>query len=269
MRLIRFMDAVGEMHYGVDQGDGAALRVQGDILANFTVTHQKIPVARLLAPIVPSAIICIGLNYRKHAAETGAKVSDFPVVFMKNPAALQNPSEPIEIPTRLASHKVDFEAELAVVIGRRAKNLTAENALSCVLGYSIGNDVSARDWQKEWGGSQWGRAKSFDTFCPLGPCIVTADEIPNPNALAISTRLNGHLMQESNTSDMIFSVRQIITFLTGSTTLLPGTVILTGTPEGVGMARQPPVWLKAGDRLTLEIEKIGQLSNPVTLEPAS
>lgn len=266
MRLIRFLDAVGTVHYGVDQGDGTALRLQGDILANFTVTHQKIPVARLLAPIVPPAIICIGLNYRKHAAETGAKVSEFPVVFMKNPAALLNPSDPIEIPTRLASNKVDFEAELAIVIGRRAKNLAAESALSCVLGYTIGNDVSARDWQKEWGGSQWGRGKSFDTFCPLGPCIVTADDIPDPNRLAISTRLNGQIVQQSNTSDMIFSVRQIIAFLTGSTTLLPGTVILTGTPEGVGMARQPPVWLKSGDKLTLEIEKIGQLSNPVTLE---
>ena len=136
-----------------------------------------------------------------------------------------------------------------------------------MLGYTCANDVSARDWQKDFGGSQWCRGKTFDTFCPLGPCLVTADEIPNPNALAIKTVLNGEVMQDWNTNDMIFDVPTLIEFLSGSTTLLPGTVILTGTPHGVGMARKPPVLLKPGDRITIEIEKIGTLENPVVDEP--
>jgi 2-keto-4-pentenoate hydratase/2-oxohepta-3-ene-1,7-dioic acid hydratase in catechol pathway len=135
-----------------------------------------------------------------------------------------------------------------------------------VLGYTCANDVSARDWQREWGGSQWCRGKTFDTFCPLGPCLVTADEIPNPNALQIKTIVGGEVLQDWNTNDMIFDVPTLIEFLSGSTTLLPGTVILTGTPHGVGMARQPARWLKAGDEVTIEIEKIGKLTNPVILE---
>ena len=164
---------------------------------------------------------------------------------------------------------MDYEAELAVVIGKAAKNVTRENALSHVLGYTCANDVSARDWQKEGGGSQWCRGKSFDTFCPLGPWLVTPDEIPNPNALHISTKVNGETLQDSSTGDMIFDVATLIEFLSGSTTLLPGTVILTGTPSGVGMARTPPRWLQAGDTVTVEIEKIGALTNPVTEERAA
>jgi 2-keto-4-pentenoate hydratase/2-oxohepta-3-ene-1,7-dioic acid hydratase in catechol pathway len=156
---------------------------------------------------------------------------------------------------------------LAVVIGKRCKNVSRDKALDYVLGYTCANDVSARDWQKDFGGSQWCRGKTFDTFCPLGPCLVTADEIPNPNALAIKTVLNGEVMQDWNTDDMIFDVPTLIEFLSGSTTLLPGMVILTGTPHGVGMARKPPVWLKSGDRLTIEIERIGALTNPVLDEP--
>jgi 2-keto-4-pentenoate hydratase/2-oxohepta-3-ene-1,7-dioic acid hydratase in catechol pathway len=153
-----------------------------------------------------------------------------------------------------------------VVIGRAAKNVPKERALEYVLGYTCANDVSARDWQKEFGGSQWCRGKTFDTFCPLGPCLVTADELTEPNKLSIRTVLNGEVMQDWNTDDMIFDVPTLIEFLSGSTTLLPGTVVLTGTPHGVGMARKPPVWLKAGDRLTIEIEKIGSLTNPVVDE---
>lgn len=266
MRIVRFLDSVGQVHYGAQQPDGTALRIDGDILASYTVTHQKVPIAKLLAPIVPPAIFCIGLNYRRHAEETKAKIPSHPVVFMKNPAAIQNPGDPIEIPTYLASTKVDYECELAIVIGKRAKNISADQALDYVLGYTAANDVSARDWQKEWGGSQWCRAKTFDTFCPLGPVLVTPDEIPNPNALALATTVNGQTRQSSNTSDMIFNVAQLIAFLAGSTTLLPGTLILTGTPEGVGMARMPPVYLKPGDRVTVTIDTIGELANPVTAE---
>ena len=154
-----------------------------------------------------------------------------------------------------------------MVIGRTCKNVRRKNALEYVLGYTCGNDVSARDWQIKKGGSQWCRGKTFDTFCPLGPCLVTPDEIPNPNALTIRTILNGQVVQDWNTNDMIFDVPDLIEFLSGSTTLLPGTVILTGTPHGVGMAAKPPRWLKSGDSITVEIEKIGKLTNPVLLEP--
>jgi 2-keto-4-pentenoate hydratase/2-oxohepta-3-ene-1,7-dioic acid hydratase in catechol pathway len=185
---------------------------------------------------------------------------------MKSSAAVQNPGDPILLPTHLKSGEVDYECELAVVIGRRCKNVARRAALDYVLGYTCGNDVTARDWQRQWGGSQWCRGKTFDTFAPLGPCLVTKDEIPDPNKLAIKTVLNGRVMQEANTDDMIFDVPTLIEFLSGSTTLLPGTVILTGTPSGVGMARTPPVWLKDGDSVTIEIEKIGRLTNPVRNE---
>jgi 2-keto-4-pentenoate hydratase/2-oxohepta-3-ene-1,7-dioic acid hydratase in catechol pathway len=161
---------------------------------------------------------------------------------------------------------VDYECELAVVIGRACKNVTRAEAVNYILGYTAANDVSARDWQKSRGGSQWCRGKMFDTFCPLGPCLVTPDEIPNPNALAIRTLINGEVLQDWNTDDMIFDVPALIEFLSGSTTLLPGTVILTGTPHGVGMARTPPRWLQPGDRVTVEVEKIGVLTNPVISE---
>ena len=161
---------------------------------------------------------------------------------------------------------VDYECELAVIIGKRAKNVSKEHALDYVLGYTCANDVSARDWQGKWGGSQWCRGKTFDTFCPLGPVLVTSDEITNPNSLAIKTILNGDVMQDWNTDDMIFDIRTLIEFLSGSTVLEPGTVILTGTPHGVGFAQDPPRFLRDGDEITIEIEGIGQLTNPVVNE---
>ncbi len=266
MRLIRFLDSVGQILFGVDQGNSTALRIEGDVLANYTVTHQVVAIRKLLVPIVPPAILCIGLNYLKHMEETGASRPEFPVLFFKNPAALQNPGDPIEIPTHLRSTEVDWECELAIVIGRKCKNVPREKSLEYVLGYTAANDVSARDWQKKWGGGQWSRGKSFDTFCPLGPAIVTPDEIPDPNALKIQTRVNGEIRQESSTRDMIFDVPTLIAFLSGSMTLLPGTVILTGTPSGVGMGMKPPVYLKPGDTVTVTAEKIGELSNPVVAE---
>ena len=266
MRIIRFLDSVGQVQFGKELPDSMALRIQGDILGNYTLTHQTVAVAKVLAPVVPTAILCIGLNYLKHAEETHAKVPQFPVLFMKNIAAVQNPGDPIAIPTHLASTKVDYEGELAIVIGKRAKNVRKEDALDYVLGYAAANDVSARDWQKDWGGSQWCRGKTFDTFCPLGPVLVTADEIPNPNSLSLRTLLNGQTVQESNTSDMIFDVPTLIAFLSGSTTLLPGTVILTGTPSGVGMGRTPPLYMKPGDSVTIAIDRIGELTNPVLAE---
>lgn len=268
MRIIRYLDANNTIGYAAQQADGSALRLEGNIYASPRVTMEEICVKKLLAPIEPSSIICIGLNYRKHAQETGAKFPEFPVVFFKGINTVQHPGEAIQIPTHLRSDEVDYECELAVVIGRACKNVHRANALDYVLGYTCCNDVSARDWQIQRGGGQWCRGKTFDTFSPLGPVLVTPNEISDPNALSIRTVLNGAVMQNWNTNDMIFSVPALIEFLSGSTTLLPGTVILTGTPHGVGMAQKPPRWLKAGDSVTIEIEKIGALTNPVIHEPA-
>lgn len=185
---------------------------------------------------------------------------------MKLPTAVQNPGDPILLPTHLPSTKVDYECELAVVIGKSCKNVSRARALEYVLGYTCANDVSARDWQSEWGGSQWCRGKTFDTFCPLGPVLVTTDEVPDPNALDIQSVLNGQTMQHSNTEDMIFDVPTLIEFLSGSTRLPAGTVILTGTPSGVGFARKPPVYLQDGDTISVQIDGIGTLSNPVKRE---
>jgi len=180
---------------------------------------------------------------------------------------VQNPGDPIIVP-KIAQDppEVDYECELAVVIGKACKNVTAQDALKYVLGYMCANDVSARQWQMNRGGGQWNFGKGFDTFCPLGPVLSSTSVIPDPNALKISTILNGNTMQSSNTNDMIFSVSRIIEYMSQSTTLLPGTVILTGTPEGVGFARKPPVFLKEGDVVTIDIQNIGQLTNPVIEE---
>ena len=266
MKIIRYQSPTGEIDYAQEDVDGSATKLRGSLYQGFTPTGEVAPVVRVLAPLLPTAIICIGLNYRQHAAETGAPLPQYPVVFFKNPASVQNPGEPIELPRWMSSAKVDYECELAVVIGQRAKNVPRADALEYVLGYTCANDVSARDWQKEGGGTQWCRGKSFDTFAPLGPCLVTAKDILDPQALRIRTILNDETVQDCTTSDMIFDVATIIEFLSASTTLLPGTVILTGTPHGVGMARTPPVGLKAGDRVAVEIEGIGRLENTCVAE---
>jgi len=266
MKIIRYQDSQGSIHYAAQQPDGAALQIVGDIFGAYEVTKQPAQVKKLLAPIAPTAFFCIGLNYRRHAEEGKAPIPQFPVLFMKSPAAVQNPGDPIVMPRHLRSEEVDYECELAVVIGKRCKNISKETALDYVLGYTCANDVSARDWQSKWGGSQWCRGKTFDTFAPLGPCLVLKDEIPDPGMLRIRTVLNGQTMQDWRCDDMIFDAPTLITFLSGSTTLLPGTVILTGTPHGVGFARKPPVFLRPGDTVTIEIDKIGTLTNPVIAE---
>ena len=266
MNIIRCEDHQGLIRYARRLEDGSTLALEGDIFGEFTVTDTPVTVQRLLAPIAPRAIIAIGLNYKAHAKETGAKLPQYPLVFMKLPGAAQDPEAPILLPRHLRSDQVDYECELAVVIGKKCKNVSKTEALDYVLGYTCANDVSARDWQKQWGGGQFCRGKTFDTFCPLGPCLVTTDEITDPNTLNISTHLNGRQMQSSNTSDMIFDVPTLIEFLSGSTTLEPGTVLITGTPSGIGGARKPPVYLQDGDTVTVEIEKIGSLINPVRLE---
>jgi len=266
MKIIRHLSTTGPA-YAALQSDGSAQEIAGDIFGSFCVTDRVVTPGKLLAPVVPTNLPCIGLNYKKHAAESNSPLPPYPVLFIKNTASVQNPGDPIELPRKLASAKVDYECELAVVIGQRCKNVSRAHALDYVLGYTCANDVSARDWQREGGGGQWCTGKGFDTFAPLGPVLVTRDEIPNPNALRIRTILNGETMQDWNTSDMIFDVPAIIEFLSSSRTLLPGTVILTGTPHGVGFARTPPVWLRPGDTVTIDIEKIGALTNPVIEEP--
>lgn len=266
MRLVRCLDSAGQIKQGVQHADGSVTRVDGDIFGSFKDSGTKVDASKMLAPFLPRNILCIGLNYRRHAEEGKQPIPQFPVLFIKNSAAVQNPGDPIVLPRVLRSDKVDYECELAVVIGKQCKNVRKEDALKFVLGYTCANDVSARDWQRDWGGGQWCRAKSFDTFCPLGPCLVTKDEIPNPNALGIKTTLNGQVMQDWNTNDMIFDVPTLVEFLSGSMTLEAGTVVLTGTPHGVGFARTPPVFLKPGDKVTIEIEKIGALTNPVIEE---
>ena len=266
MKIIRFLDEQNNTRHGIRQEDGSALALRGSLFDGFEQTAERVAVRKLLAPLVPSSILCIGLNYHYHAKECNMQLPEYPVVFMKSINTVQHPGDPILIPMVMQSHEVDYECELAVVIGKACKNVSRENALDHVLGYTCANDVSARDWQLQKGGSQWCRGKSFDTFAPLGPCLVTADEIPNPNELRIRTILNGAAVQDWNTKDMIFDVPELIEFLSSSTTLLPGTLIMTGTPHGVGMGQNPPRWLKSGDTVAIDIEKIGRITNPVRRE---
>jgi 2-keto-4-pentenoate hydratase/2-oxohepta-3-ene-1,7-dioic acid hydratase in catechol pathway len=225
------------------------------------VLHASADV-KLLPPIPdPRKIVCLGLNYRDHARESGASIPKDPVLFSKYATALIGPDEAIVLPP--VSHKVDFEAELVIVVGKRGRNLQADEALRHVVGYTIGHDVSARDWQLEKDGKQWMVGKTFDTFAPLGPALVTADKVPDPHKLPIRLRLNGKTMQDSNTQEMIFSVGAILAYLSLVFTLEPGDLVFTGTPSGVGFARKPPVFLKAGDVVEVEIGGLGVLRNPV------
>ncbi|MDX1681841.1 MAG: fumarylacetoacetate hydrolase family protein [Phycisphaeraceae bacterium] len=267
MRIVRFSDADGEIHLGVDQGDGQARVIAGGLFESPggpKTTDQVAKIEKLLAPVQPADIYCIGLNYARHAKETGKTVGDHPVLFMKPSTAVQDPGQPIRIPrSQMDGPEVDIEAELAVIIGREGRDISPDQALDHVLGYTCANDVSARRWQKQGGGGQWIRGKGFDTFCPLGPAIVTSDELVDPQDLSIRSVLNGETMQSSHTGDMIWPVAEIIAFISRDTTLRPGTVILTGTPEGVGVARDPQVFLKPGDDVKIEIDTIGTLANPV------
>src|ERR687890_2737826 len=216
---------------------------------------------RIHAPISrPQKIIGIGLNYEDHAAETGADIPEKPIVFAMYPNALIGPGEAIRIPP--ITEQADYEAELTVIIGRAARNVSESEALDYVFGYTNANDVSSRDLQFSEGG-QWTRSKSIDPFAPIGPYIATRDEVSDPPSLSIRCILNGEVMQDGTTSDMIFSVAELISFLSTGMTLMPGDIIATGTPAGVGFVREPKVFLKAGDEVTIEIEGLGNLTNPV------
>ncbi len=266
MRIVRFLSG-GAEHLGRQVDDSTAIELEGGLFGSRRETGRPLRIEKLLAPLVPTDILCIGLNYREHAAESGSPVPQNPVLFIKASNTLNNPFDPIPAPRR--SSQVDYEGELAVVIGPRpAKHVPRGRAMEYVFGYACANDVSARDWQrdKNLGGGQFARGKSFDGFCPLGPCIVTADDVPDPNALRLRTLLNGQVMQDHTTADMIFDVPALIESLSSTMTLRPGAVILTGTPQGVGFARNPPVWMKEGDVVVVEIEGVGRLENPVGRE---
>ena len=237
------------------------LRRAREAIAHGSVGHNPGTVT-LLAPILdPQKIVCLGLNYRDHAAESGMAIPEEPVLFSKYPSALIGPGAEIVLPR--VSTEVDYEAELVVVIGQRGRDIPRESAYQYVAGYTIGHDVSARDWQLQKPGKQWMAGKTFDTFAPIGPALVTPDEVHDPHGLNIRLRLNGKTMQDSNTSQLVFQVNEVIAYLSQIFTLEPGDLIFTGTPPGVGMARKPPVWLKPGDVVEVEIEGLGVLRNPV------
>ena len=208
---------------------------------------------------VPQKIVCVGLNYRDHAEEQGVALPERPLLFAKWPNTLIGDGDPIRIPA--ISKQVDYEAELGVVIGRRARGVSVDDALSFVEGYVVANDVSGRDLQFSDG--QWVRGKSLDTFLPVGD-LVPAGDVPDPQALAVRAVLNGETMQDSSTSNMVFGVAEVIAFVSQAITLEPGDLIITGTPAGVGAFRDPPVWMKPGDEITIEIEGVGSITNPVT-----
>lgn len=241
-------------------------------------THgESIPLVRTphgVAFAIPGAeplpvrhIIGIGRNYAEHAREQAADVPERPMVFTKNVMSVALDGEDVVVPRICQDREqVDWEAELAVVIGTPARDVPERDALGHVLGYCCGNDVSARWWQKEGAGGQFCRGKSFDTFCPLGPMLVPVSRVPDPQDLRVMCRVNGAAMQDGSTRDMIFSVARLVSDLSQGTTLAPGTVILTGTPSGVGMARKPPVWLKDGDVVEVEISGLGVLRNRVRFE---
>ena len=275
MKLIRFLDEQGDIRTGYGYDKDAAILLPDDFFdfnrgfqgVNIHQFNEKVAVKKLLAPVKPAAILCVGLNYKMHAEETGLPLPEHPVLFMKNPGAVTGPFDVIEIPQScLEPPQVDYEVELGIVMGKDARNVPEEKALEYVFGYTCTNDISARRWQKHAGGGQWVKSKSFDTFCPMGPELVTADEVGDPQNLTLICRLNGEVMQQGSTSDMIFSVAKLISRLSQSTTLLAGTLILTGTPSGVGFTRNPPVYLKPGDLLESEIQGIGRMENQVVVE---
>ncbi len=264
-RIVRFQAEDGQEHFGVfTDATESACRVakRSPATGKLAVSDEVKGVDIILPPVDPPAIYCIGLNYADHAAEVKMEPPRYPVVFMKPLTALTGHNSAIIIPKVAADPpEVDYEAELAVVIGKECKNVRESEAMDYVMGYTIANDVSARRWQGKRGGGQWIRGKSFDTFLPLGPYLVPKGEVPDPHNLRIRTTLNGDTVQDGTTAQMLFSVPKLVAFLSEGTTLLPGTVITTGTPAGVGYTRG--IFLKKGDVVAIHIEGIGTLRNPV------
>lgn len=246
-------------------GGPEMLKAVADLAQRPAAVKVPLAQAKFHAPIVdPQKILCVGLNYKDHAAESGSPIPKDPVLFSKYATALIGHGETIVLPK--VSQEVDYEAEFVIVIGKRGRHIARENALAHVAGYTVGHDVSARDWQLKKDGKQWMVGKTFDTFAPCGPFLVTRDEVADPRALPIRLRLNGQVMQNSNTNQMIFGVEDLLAYISQVVTLEPGDLIYTGTPPGVGTARKPPVYLKDGDVVEVEIDGLGLLRNPVKQE---
>lgn len=266
--LLSGADQVIDLHYS---GFDSMLQVIESVCSGETKlddvhpSDRLLPLSsvRLLAPIpTPRKFICVGLNYLDHAKESGAEIPKVPTIFNKFATTVIGPNESIVLPK--VSTSPDYEGEFAVIVGRGGRHIQAENWREHVFGYSVVNDVSARDYQRAT--TQWLMGKTFDTFGPLGPWIVTADEISDPHNLDIRTEINGETLQHSNTRELIFKIPDLLAFLSSVFTLQPGDIISTGTPSGVGFAQKPPRWLRPGDRVTISIEGVGQLSNPVVAE---
>jgi len=254
------------MFWGIpeDEGMERARIIDGDLFSGNPGERVE-HVSRLVAPVVPENIYAVGFNYRRHADETETAYPEEPEIFMKPTTSIVGPGDPVLLPLA-GPDEVDYEGELAVIIGRKGKNLSTDQAREHVLGYCCANDVSARDWQWRRQQRQWVKGKSFDTFCPLGPWIETGGAGFDPAGLRIQTFLNDLTVQDGVTGDMIFGVFELVSRLSRSVTLTPGTVILTGTPEGVGYTRKPPIFLRPGDRVSVRIEGLGTLTNPVASE---
>ncbi|KAF7597414.1 hypothetical protein BBP40_003661 [Aspergillus hancockii] len=277
-RLIRFLAKDGHIYYGdaiMPAGISDIAKVtrariiQGDIFGQHRVTDQIAEVEMLLAPLARKdvrTVRCLGLNYEQHAKESNLPIPKYPVLFYKPTTSITGPTDDIPV-SRMAqdSEGLDYECELVIVIGKEAKDVPEDRALDYVLGYAVGNDVSHRDWQLKRGGGQWGLGKGFDGWAPFGPGIASSKLI-HPHALNISTKLNGKTVQSSSTKDMIFGVAQTVSFLSQGTTLLPGDLIFTGTPQGVGMGRKPALWLKDGDQVEVSLEGVGSCVNRVVFD---
>ena len=247
------------MHQFLELGDPGMTTARG--IVSSATDGDSLDSVELMSPICkPSKIVAIGLNYLDHVKEIGVPIPEIATTFCKFPSSIIGPNDEICWSNQI-TQKVDYEAELAIVIGKTARNVAEVDAFDYIAGYMNCNDVTARDLQFDLG-DQWIRGKSLDSFCPLGPWLVTRDEIPDPNNLSIKSLLNGRLMQDSNTSEQIFKVAFLIEYLSAAFTLLPGDIITTGTPSGVGAFRKPPVWLKQGDTISVEVEGLGRLNNP-------
>jgi len=270
MRFTRFENEAGVASYAMSHPDGSLTVAEGCPYAGtLKDTGKKAVVKKMLSPVETPSVICIGLNYKKHADELGLPYPKNPVVFWKPPNSSCGNGSKIVCPR--ITQKMDYEVELTVIIGKPCKDVTPAEALDYVLGYTVANDLSTRDWQKvpELAGGQWCRSKGFDGFSPMGPVLVTRDEIPDTNNLWLRSYVNGEKRQDSSTNDLIFTIADIVSFLSCGSTLLPGTAIMTGTPAGVaeGMKGQP--WLKPGDKVVTEIEKIGALEVEIIEDPSS
>lgn len=279
-RLIRFIGEDNQEYFGdaiLPEGEidvykaKEATIIIGDVLKDYTLTNYTQKIKKLLSPLSPDQIPslrCVGMNYTKHAIEIKMEIPKYPVLFFKPTSAIVGPSDPIRVPAacQIPPAKVDYEVEMAIVIGKEGRDIPLHKAHEYILGYTIGNDVSQRTWQMDRGGTQFGVGKMFDTFAPLGPCIVSSNVLPDTDGLNISCKVNGITRQDSNTSDMIFNCFEVVSFMSNGTTLKPGDVIFTGTPSGVAVGLNPSPWLKDGDEIVFEIDKIGTLKNKVVFE---